>query len=162
MKTIENTIAQDAKSNPAAIRGISSGTKIMTLEGEMPVEFLSAGDRVITRDSGMAVLKDVRARKVACEVVHITAGSLGHNRPEADIALPAGQEILIRDWRAEAIFGKKQAMVPAARLVDGEYVRAMGKGVMTVYELVFDNDHVVYAGGLEVAAHAEQAFATAC
>lgn len=162
MKQIEYTIAKSSKSQGPAVRGIASGTKIMTLEGEMPVEFLSAGDRVITRDSGMAVLKEVRTRKVACDVVHITAGSLGHNRPEADIALPAGQEVLIRDWRAEALFGKKQAMVPAARLVDGEYVRNMGKGVMTVYELVFDTNHVIYAGGLEVAAAAEEVFATAC
>lgn len=162
MKTIEVTISKGNKAKNELVAGIAAGTKVMTLDGEMPVEFLTEGDRVITRDTGMAVLKAVRTRKVACDVVHIAAGSLGHNRPETDVALPSGQEVLIRDWRAEALFGKKQAMVPASRLVDGEYVRNMGKGVMTVYELVFDTNHVIYAGGLEVAAAAEEVFATAC
>lgn len=162
MNTNENAFAEENKAQHNVARGIAAGTKVMTLDGEMPVEFLTEGDRVITRDTGMAVLKAVLSRKVACDVVHITAGSLGHNRPDADIAIPAQQEILVRDWRAEALFGKQQALVPAARLVDGEYVRAMGKGVMTVYELVFDTDHIVYAGGLEVAAKAEVELATAC
>ncbi|WP_407493559.1 Hint domain-containing protein [Pseudooceanicola sp. MF1-13] len=162
MKTIEVTINKANKAQAQAVAGIAAGTKVMTLDGEMPVEFLTKGDRVITRDTGMAVLKDVRTRKVTCDVVHVCAGSLGHNRPENDVALPSGQEVLVRDWRAEAMFGKKSALVPAARLVDGEYVRSMGKGVMTVYELEFDTDHIIYAGGIEVAAKASQDLATAC
>lgn len=162
MKTIEVTITKGNKAQVQNVAGIAAGTKVMTLDGEMPVEFLTAGDRVITRDTGMAVLKNVRTRKVACDVVHVCAGSLGHNRPEHDVALPSGQQILIRDWRAEALFGKKTALVSAEQLVDGEYVRSMGKGVMTVYELEFDTDHIIYAGGLEMAAKAAQDLATAC
>lgn len=161
MKTIEVTITKTPKAKAEVVCGIAAGTKVMTLDGEMPIEFLSAGDRVITRDTGMAMLKGIRSRKVACDVVHIAGGSLGHNRPEADVTVPAGQEILIRDWRAETLFGKKTALVSADRLVDGEYVRDLGKGVMTVYELVFDRDHIIYAGGLEVAAKAEQDLAAA-
>ena len=81
---------------------------------------------------------------------------------DADITVPAGQEVLIRDWRAEALFGKKTALVAAERLIDGEYIRDMGKGVMTVYELIFDTDHIIYAGGLEISAKADQPLATAC
>tara|TARA_R110002124_G_scaffold23105_2_gene85968 strand:+ start:286 stop:771 length:486 start_codon:yes stop_codon:yes gene_type:complete len=158
----ENTVTQENKAQIKSICGIAGGTKVMTLDGEMPVEFLTEGDRVITRDSGMAVLKEVRARRVACDVVHIAGGSLGHNRPDADITIPAGQEVLIRDWRAEALFGKKTALVAAERLIDGEYIRDMGKGVMTVYELIFDTDHIIYAGGLEISAKADQPLATAC
>lgn len=161
MKTIEVTITKPSKAQSKVVCGVAAGTKVMTLEGEMPVEFLTEGDRVITRDTGMAMLKGVRSRKVACDVVHIAGGSLGHNRPETDITVPAGQELLIRDWRAEAMFGKKSALVSADRLVDGEYVRDLGKGVMTVYELVFDRDHIIYAGGLEVAAKAEEDLAAA-
>lgn len=161
MKTIEVTITKQNKAKTEVVCGIAAGTKVMTLDGEMPVEFLTAGDRVITRDTGMAVLKGIRSRKVACDVVHIAGGSLGHNRPEADITVPAGQELLIRDWRAEALFGKKMALVSADRLIDGEYVRDLGKGVMTVYELLFDNDHIIYAGGLEVAARSDEELAAA-
>ncbi|WP_375172798.1 Hint domain-containing protein [Pseudooceanicola sp.] len=161
MKSIEVTITKHNKPKADLVCGIAAGTKVMTLDGEMPVEFLTAGDRVITRDTGMAVLKGIRARKVACDLVHISGGSLGHNKPEADITVPSGQEVLIRDWRAEALFGKKTALVSAERLVDGEFVRDLGKGVMTVYEMVFDRDHIIYAGGLEVAAKSDEALAAA-
>ena len=33
---------------------------------------------------------------------------------------------------------------------------------MTVYELVFDTDHIIYAGGLEMAAKGDRSLATAC
>ena len=117
MNTNENAFAEENKAQHNVARGIAAGTKVMTLDGEMPVEFLTEGDRVITRDTGMAVLKAVRSRKIACSVVHIAGGSLGHNRPDSDIALPSGQEVLIRDWRAEALFGKKTALVTADRLI---------------------------------------------
>lgn len=136
----------------AAARGIAAGTTVLTLDGELPVEMLSPGDRVITRDSGMAVLRDIRTRRVRTEAVAIAAGSLGHTRPDDDMVLPAAQTVLVRDWRAEALFGAPQAMVPVARLADGQYVRPLGETELTLVELVFDREHVVYAGGMEVAA----------
>ena len=52
---------------------VDAWTKVMTLDGEMPVEFLTEGDRVTTRDTGMAVLKAVRSRKegVGRVVLHL-------------------------------------------------------------------------------------------
>ena len=133
-----------------------AGTTVLTLDGALPVEFLSPGDRVITRDSGMAVLKDVRRRTIVAECVTIRAGSLGNTRPDRDATVPATQEILIRDWRADALFGKAQALVPARRLVDGEFIRAAGKREVTLIELVFDASHIVYADGLELASAAPE------
>ncbi len=154
MKTIA-TLSANAKTPTAAARaGLSAGTMVLTLEGEMPVEFLSAGDKVITRDSGVAVLRKVHAHKVKTAAIALTAGSLGHNRPDSDMVLPAGQQILVRDWRAEALFGAKQALVPVSRLIDGQFVRDLGEVEMTVFELEFDNDHVIYAGGMELNAPA--------
>ena len=37
------------------INGLIAGTRLWTLDGEMPVQYLSPGDRIITRDTGMAV-----------------------------------------------------------------------------------------------------------
>ncbi|WP_163849658.1 Hint domain-containing protein [Pseudooceanicola aestuarii] len=132
--------------------GLTVGTHVLTLDGELPVQFLSAGDRVVTRDSGMALVRGLRRRKITCDTVQITAGSLGHKRPEGDTLLPAGQKVLVRDWRAQALFGKKSALVPVSRLVDGEFVKLMGQQVLDVYEIIFDRDHVLYASGLELAA----------
>lgn len=131
-------------------QGLMAGSIVLTLEGEMPVEFLSPGDRVITRDSGMAVIRHVHRRLAHIETVQIKAGSLGHARPESDVTLPASQEVLIRDWRAEAVFGNKQALVPARRLADGEFVTLQHARDVTLHMIEFDREHVIYADGLEL------------
>ena len=36
--------------------GFSAGTLIMTAEGELPVEFLNSGDRIVSRNRGLVRL----------------------------------------------------------------------------------------------------------
>lgn len=136
------------------VTGLIDGTTVMTLDGELPVEHLSAGDRVITRDSGVAVLKDVRVTEKEIAPIEIKAGSLGHTRPDRDTLLAPGAQVHIRDWRAQAMYGTKSANVPARRLTDGEFIAESSLRVVRVYDLVFDRPHVVYADGLEVTTHA--------
>ena len=142
--TAQDTITRNA--------GICAGTTIMTLDGEMPVEHLNEGDRVITRDSGMAVLRRIVARRVKLRPVRIKAGSLGHTRPDRDMIVTPDAELHIRDWRAEALFGQPAALVAAHRLLDGEFLREAAQPVeMMVYDLHFDRQHILYADGVELA-----------
>jgi len=53
--------------------GICAGTTIMTMDGEIPVEHLSVGDRIITRDSGMSVLRSVSSETVKMTPIRIKA-----------------------------------------------------------------------------------------
>lgn len=48
--------------------GILSGTLVLTLDGEVPVQFLCPGDRIITR-SGARVLRGVEMRIEAAPVL---------------------------------------------------------------------------------------------
>ncbi len=130
--------------------GICAGTTIMTLDGEMPVEHLTPGDRVITRDSGMAILREVRSVKSKFQPIRIKAGSLGHTRPDRDMLASPGMHVHIRDWRAEALFGKPSALVPAHKLVDGEFLSKRAAREMVTYHLVFDREHILYADGMEI------------
>ena len=131
--------------------GIPGASLIMTLDGEGEVTDLRPGARIITRDSGAAVLRRVRRRRVVARSVHVRAGSLGHNRPDHDAILAAGQPVLVRDWRALALFGAPQALMPAERLVDGEFVTLRDPAPMVLHDLEFDTPHVLYVDGLEVA-----------
>lgn len=134
-----------------AVTGIAMGTRVLTLQGALAVEFLEPGDRVITR-SGARVLRGVEVaviRDVA--VVTVAAGALGHDRPDAPMCLPAGQAVMLRDWRAQAMFGAREAAVPAARLVDGEFLCAGRMAELRLFRLVFDAPEVVYADGVELA-----------
>lgn len=130
--------------------GICAGTSIMTLDGEIPVEHLSVGDRIITRDAGMSVIKAIVSRDVKMQPIRIKAGSLGHTRPDRDMIVSPGTRIHIRDWRAEALFGAAAATVEASRLVDGEFLAQLASRDVKVFDLVFDREHILYADGVEV------------
>ncbi|MCR8549060.1 Hint domain-containing protein [Salipiger sp. P9] len=137
-----------------SLNALVAGTVVLTLDGALPVEYLSPGDRVITRDSGTAVLRGIRRRKAQAKLVAIRAGTLGSARPDSDAIVPAGQEILVRDWRAKALFGASRALVPAERLADGEFIRVIGTREVELLELQFDAPHILYADGLELASAA--------
>jgi len=110
--------------------GFLSGTILLTQDGEMPVEFISQGDKVVTRDAGFATVVGVTRVRVTTHAISFAAGSLGDTRPDQDLVLPAGQPVLIRDWRAQAMFGTPQALVRADALLDGEFIRDLGEQEM--------------------------------
>ncbi|SMY09052.1 Hint domain-containing protein [Flavimaricola marinus] len=132
------------------LAGLTAGTIVLTLDGELPVEHLSPGDRVITRDTGVAVLREIKVETATVAPVRIKAGSLGHTRPDTDVIVAPGARVHIRDWRAEALYGQPQANVPAHRLIDREFISELPAAQMTVYSLVFDHSHIIYADGLEI------------
>lgn len=130
--------------------GLCADTIIYTMDGELRARDIAPGDRIITRNAGMAVLRGVRHKRVTFDAILIKAGSLGHNRPKDDMILPAGTKLLIRDWRAQALYASAQKMVPAEDLIDGEYVTRLEAQEHDIVELIFDAPHVLYAGGMEV------------
>jgi len=93
--------------------GIVAGSIIFTSDGEIPVEYLSPGDKVVTRDAGMVKLVETFIHQISAPAVTIKTGSLGHTRPNQNVIIPAEQQILIRDWRAQSMLGKPQAIVQA-------------------------------------------------
>ena len=57
--------------------------------------------------------------------------------------------MLVRDWRARALFGEDQALVRADRLADGTFVKRVTAPVLRTFSLAFDQPEVVYAEGTE-------------
>lgn len=130
--------------------GLVTGTTVIALDGEIPVEFLNPGDRIITRDSGTAPLVRLEMATVRTGAILFRANSLGHTRPESDTIVPAEQKLLIRDYRARPAFGAASGLMRAADLVDGEFIRNLGEQSLTLFRLVFEHPHIIYAGGLEL------------
>ena len=131
--------------------GVAGGTVILTLDGALPVEFLAPGDRVLTRAGSRRVAR-VEVTVIAhARMVRISGDALGVGRPAEAVLVSEGQGIFIRDWRAKALYGQTQAVVPAARLCDGEYIRAEVVEEARLFTLVLDSAEVIYAGGLELA-----------
>ncbi|WP_299285876.1 Hint domain-containing protein [uncultured Tateyamaria sp.] len=130
--------------------GLVSGTIVLTSDGEIPVEYLSPGDRIITRNAGFVTLQAVEMERVTGEAVKIAAGSLGDTKPTHHVMLPAAQMVLVRDWRAQALRGASQAVMPAGCLIDDEFITSLGLRDMTLLRLGFEAPHVIYADGLEL------------
>ncbi|RMA42166.1 Hint domain-containing protein [Rhodophyticola porphyridii] len=126
------------------------GTTLLTLDGALPVEHLVPGDRVITRDGAYRLRAALRHTvPQGLRMVRVSRNALG-GKPDTDITLPARQRVLIRDWRARAIYNTPQACVPVERLIDGEYVRWTVDTPAYVISLHFDRPVILYAAGLEL------------
>lgn len=151
-----NTVGRDISGQMPPLRteiahtGLVAGSILLTADGEIPVEYLSPGDRIITRNAGLVPLRAVESIRVTEEAVKIAAGSLGDTKPTHHVMLPAAQMVLIRDWRAQALRGASQAVMPAGCLIDDEFITSLGMREMTLVRLGFDAPYVIYADGLEL------------
>lgn len=144
------TLGPWARTHDDTTPGIAAGTPVMTLRGPVPVQDLVPGDRLVTR-SGARALRAVTTAQVTVALVRFPAGTLGHDRPEDALLLAPGQGVLIRDWRAMALYGQPQAVVPAARLADGRLVRRLPAAPVRLFTLHLDGPQIVQAGGLDLA-----------
>lgn len=151
-----NTVGRELSGHVPPLRkeishvGLVSGTILLTADGEIPVEYLSPGDRIVTRNAGLVPLAAIQTVRVSEEAVKIAAGSLGDRKPTHHAMVPAAQMVLVRDWRAQALRGASQAVMPAGCLIDDEYITALGLRDMTLVRLGFAAPYVVYADGLEL------------
>ncbi len=130
--------------------GCLPGTLVLTQDGEIPVEFLTPGDKIITREQGYVPLLALLREEVMTHAVKVRCGALGPQRPSADLILPTEQPLLLRGECAVARTGRAQAFVRAGKLADGDGVTDMGLMRMELYSLAFETRQVIYAGGLEM------------
>ena len=145
------SFAATAQALTGTTEGVLMGTRIATLDGLLPVEFLAPGDRIITRSGSVRLVSLSSLLRKDVEVVIISASAIGHDRPEVDLFVAPEQRLMIRDWRAKVLFGTATAAIPARQLVDGDFVRLATLPQARLFTLRFDAQHVIYAEGLELA-----------
>lgn len=131
---------------------IVAGANLYTLKGVVPVDTIRPGARIVTRSGAMRIEAVGVSVQRRVDLVRISALALGHDRPDDDILVPSCQPILVRDWRARAMFGTEQAIVPAGSLVDGRHICLEPEAVVRMVRLVLPRAAVLYASWLEVAA----------
>ncbi|MCC5975665.1 MAG: Hint domain-containing protein [Rubellimicrobium sp.] len=144
-------VAEPAASADLTTITLCAGARILTLAGELAVEDLVPGAKIITRDTGTARLESLSVSHGEVGVIHIKAGSLGQARPERDADLPADTAMHLRDWRAGAAFGATVANVKADVLVDGDCVTRQDAAQRRLVTLTFSRPHVIYIDGMELA-----------
>ena len=126
--------------------GIARGTHVMTSRGEVAVENLSVGDRVITRDHGMQAIRHIgrETRTVSDDTAPILfrAGSIKNNR---DLIVSADHRVVVKGAEAIRNYGVKEVLVPARNLVDGENIVQGVGGSMEFFQILTDQHEVIYS-----------------
>lgn len=112
----------------ARLPGFGPGALVMTDEGEVPVDWLETGDRVLTRDHGpQRVLWIGRLRLGPAEVGHapglapleMAAGALGIGRPSHATTLAPRTRVLVTGWEVALHTGEDEALAEIADLANG-------------------------------------------
>lgn len=128
--TVLNASIEDVIAN-TEIACLMRGTSVLTPNGEIPVEQLSAGDLVMTADGVSAPVKWIGRRgysrpfvaaskKVA--PVLFAAGSLGENVPARDLFVSPEHAMLV-----------DEVLVPAKLLINGHSIRQVSDFDMVEY-----------------------------
>lgn len=137
------------------------GTHILTPAGEKAVEDLSVGDRIVTRDHGVQPIRWIGATHLPANAlkarpdlrpVRIAAGALGPDTPVRDLSLSRQHRVLVRDWRADLLFGSPEGVLtPAFTLINDINVRVDdgGEDGVEYFHIAFDTHEVIYSEGLE-------------
>lgn len=132
------------------------GTLIATPRGEIPVEELREGDRVITRDNGIQQIRWTGAREMSAgdfllaphlAPVMIRAGSLGNGLPETDMIVSPNHRILIANDRTSLYFDEHEVLVAAKHLVGLDGVTALQSAGTSYIHFMCDHHEVVLSNG---------------
>lgn len=135
---------------PTCHNGVGLGTGVLTADGELPVEYLVPGDRIVTYDHGLVRLARIDPVDVPADTaLRVRPAVLD---PEGDgraFTISARQQILLRGWEARALFNRPAALVEAARIVDGAYIaRLRDSTPVRLFQLVFaEHQHLVQVAG---------------
>ncbi|WP_422048910.1 Hint domain-containing protein [Shimia sp.] len=134
------------------------GTQIATSEGEVAIETLSVGDKVMTKDNGAQPIRWIGNRHISAEElekhpnlkpVRISAGALGPDMPKRDLVVSPQHRIFVSSKIAERMFGKSEVLIAAKKLT-------MFKGIDVVednpdgvsyYHFLCENHELVWSEG---------------
>ena len=128
----------------------SRGTQITMASGiQKAIEDLSVGDMVLTRDDGPQAIRWIGQSTVRAvgdfAPIRIKAGTL-HN--QNDLIVSPDHRLFIYQ-RVDALgAGRKEVLVRARHLINGDtVVRQMG-GFVDYFQLLFDRHHIIFAEGI--------------
>ncbi len=132
------------------------GTLIATPRGEIPVEELRAGDKVVTRDNGIQEIAWTGSKHLDwgnlqanphLKPVLIRKGSLGEGLPERDMIVSPNHRMLVANDRTALYFEDHEVLVAAKHLVSGRGVMGIESAGVTYLHFMFERHEVVLADG---------------
>ncbi len=135
----------------------TTGALVLTPAGPVPIETLSAGDQVVTRDRGTQVIQWASASDFTSQQlglrphlapVLIKRGAIAPGSPARDMIVSPNHRMLINSWRAEMLFGVKEVLVTASALLNDTTVTRLGPETPVTYRhILFDRHEIITVDG---------------
>ena len=138
----------------AALPCFTQDARIVTEAGEVAVSELRAGQRIVTRDNGLQVLRWIGARRFGWRMlglnpllrpVRLAAGALGRDLPETEITVSPNHRLLSN---IPALGATGEQLVMARDLIGLEGVTQCARPDVTYFQLLFDHHELVLANGI--------------
>ncbi|MEO6299040.1 MAG: Hint domain-containing protein [Paracoccaceae bacterium] len=132
------------------------GTLIATPRGEVAVESLQIGDRIITRDNGMQEIRWIGKRELSwrdlslashLKPVLVRQGALGNGVPERDMLVSPNHRLLVANDRTALYFDEHEVLVAAKHLVQSKGVYSVDTAGVTYVHFMCDRHEVVLSNG---------------
>lgn len=143
----------------STLSGLGPGSMVMTMDGELPVEWLAAGDRVITRDHGAQPLRAlVRQRSSTNDGVPLPEPvTLGPNSDHTDskpwdrLRLAPGHRVLVKNYALQLNFGLDEALARPCDLTRRRIARPdPDLEQLTYHHLILARHELILVGGIWV------------
>ncbi len=124
----------------------AAGTRIATPEGQLAVERLAVGDRVLTHFAGERRVRWIGHRAIDCRgqpdptamfPVRVAAGAFGDGLPRRDLYLSPGHALFIDG-----------VLIPVKCLLNDATIIQVPTDTVTYYHIELDEHDVVFAEGL--------------
>ncbi len=133
------------------------GTLIKTKQGEIAIEDLEAGDRILTVDNGYQPLRLALSRtidRVELQAnpklfpITIEAGAMGPNLPVQDLTVSRQHRMCVCSKVSHRMLGDYETLVSAINLSDLPGVK-IDDTLQSVeyFHLIFDEHQIIYANG---------------
>ena len=132
------------------------GALIATMKGEVPVEQIKLGDKVLTRDNGLQQVRWIGARTLTaaqmCALddarpVLIRKGALGNGCPQRDIIVSPHHRMLVTSDIAMMLFDEREVLVAARHLTGLAGIERIEAACVTYFHMLFDHHEVILADG---------------
>jgi CshA-type fibril repeat protein len=133
------------------------GTLIATPKGELKVEDLEVGDRIITRDNGMQKIRWIGCREMAGEElaakehlrpILIQQGALSEGLPERDMMVSPQHRVLVANDKTALYFEEREVLVAAKHLTDMDGVDVVDVSHTSYIHIMFDQHEVILSDGI--------------
>lgn len=150
--------AVDQGDRLAVLPGFGPGVHLMAQEGEIPIEWLATGDKLVTRDHGLqpvlwigrARVEFTRlARNPQIQPMQIATGALGAGVPTHPTLLAPATRVLLNGSGVELYAGRDEALAEIGDLRDDAHIAPPMMQTGTHFTLVLLPMHdMIQANGL--------------